>query len=130
MENEWTSPESLELGTSINARVLYVLPNLTTPYLTLQSNLVPLMDFRNTNYRMKYLGTKQMVRVFKVQKRGITVRFEDDGSKGIIPVNHIGDDSLLTVEDISKKFKEGSVHECRVIQHSPLERMYLCSFRK
>ncbi|CAL8133153.1 unnamed protein product [Orchesella dallaii] len=128
MSERWTSPETLEIGSTVPARVLYTLPNLTSPYLTLQTDLLPLAQTGDRTDSKK-LGAKLEVRVVRIEKRGIIVRFEDD-DKGIIPINHIGNEALLTSDDISKKYKKHSTHPCRVLQYSPVERMYLCSFKK
>ncbi|ODM92797.1 Protein RRP5 [Orchesella cincta] len=121
-------PGDLGGGSTVPARILYTLPNLTSPYLTLQADLLPLAQSGDRTDLNK-LGAKLEVRIVRTEKRGVIVRFADE-EKGIIPINHIGNEALLTSDDISKKFKKNSVHPCRVLQYSPIERMYLCTFRK
>ncbi|CAL8079680.1 unnamed protein product [Orchesella dallaii] len=128
MSERWTSPETLEIGSKVPARVLYILPKLTSPCLTLQTELVPLAQTGDRTDTKK-LGAKLEVRVVRIEKRGVIVRFEDD-DKGIITINHIGNEVFLTTDDISKKYEKDSTHPCRVLQYSPVERMYLCSFKK
>ncbi|ODM92352.1 Protein RRP5 [Orchesella cincta] len=128
LSDRWASPETLEVGSTVPARILYTLPNLTSPYLTLQADLLPLAQSGDRTDLNK-LGAKLEVRIVRTEKRGLIVRFADE-EKGIIPINHIGNEALLTSDDISKKFKKNSVHPCRVLQYSPIERMYLCTFRK
>ncbi|CAL8078422.1 unnamed protein product [Orchesella dallaii] len=130
MSESWTSPETLEIGSTVPARVLYILPNLTSPYLTLQTDLLPLAQTGDRT-DFKKLGAKLEVTVVGIEKRGVIVRFEDD-DKGLIPINHIGHETLLRVKfkDISKKYPKNSTHPCRVLQYIPVERMYLCSFKK
>ncbi|CAL8078475.1 unnamed protein product [Orchesella dallaii] len=130
MSERWTTPETLEIGSTVPARVFYILPNLTSPYLTLQTDLLPLAQTADRT-DFKKLGAKLEVTVVRIEKRGVIVRFEDD-DKGIIPINQIGNQDLLKVKlkDISEKYKKNSTHPCRVLQYMHVERMYLCSFKK
>jgi ribosomal protein S1 len=74
------------------------------------------------------LGEKAKVKVARIEKRGIIIRFES-GERGIVSSTRCSDDASLTDEDIAQKFKIGSSHECRVLQYSSLDNMYIASFQ-
>lgn len=128
MNGEWQTPDSLEVGATMSARILYILPNLTTPYLTMQGDVVPLAPTRDRADRSR-LGSKEKVRVIRTERRGVIVRLEEGSGKGIIPVGHLHE-SVVQEKDISMKYKLGSVIECRVIQYNAFDRFYICSLKE
>lgn len=127
MNEPWTLPGTVQIGATVFPRVLYLLPNVFTPYLTLQSKVFA-QNNKVTNLAVT-LGEKATVKVQRIEKRGIIIKLPS-GDRGIVSSTRCSDDATFTDEDISQKFKVGSSHECRILEYSSMDNMYIASFQQ
>lgn len=131
MQNTWARPENgYPVGETISARLLYTLPNGTTPYLTLHP-LCPYVKHSGDEIKSvgAIVGSVQEVKVVRLEKRGIIFKVGKD-EKGIVPIQRASDDLSFTEEDVLKHFPANTVHPCRIFQYSMIDRLYIGSFQK
>ncbi|CAG7838577.1 unnamed protein product [Allacma fusca] len=123
----WTSPTTYEISSSLTARILYVLPNGSNPYLSLQPNLYP-HNIQKKDDRIT-LGTNQEVKVVRIDKTGVIIRFEK-GQKGLVSLRRCSDDASCTIEELKKQFSVGSSHTCKVLEFNNMDTVYIASFKQ
>jgi len=130
MSDPWTLPGTIEISATVFPKVLYLLPNVNTPYLSLQAKLISQSHKKSTGLPLALkLGEKATVKVQRIEKRGIIVKF-DSGDRGIVTMARCSDDATTKSEDIDKKFPIGSKHECRVLEYGAVDNMYIASFQE
>lgn len=129
LTDEWTTPSTFTPAQDVKCRVLFVNPQLNTPYVTLQNDVTPLRSILKTP-DSTLLGAMQQATVVAISNRGIIVRLKVNQKKGLIPLASLGDGLFTSKQDIEKKFRLRSEVECRVVKYSPFEQMYICSRKK
>ncbi|XP_023288402.1 protein RRP5 homolog [Orussus abietinus] len=109
---------SFSKGTEVCGTLLYVLPILKISYFTLlpkekEKELLTIGDI--------FEEAKVIFRM----NNGIFMSFPK-GHRAFIPVHKTG----INLERIESVFKLGSVHKCRILRYSWMDRVYLCSTEK
>lgn len=127
IKHEWADTSTVQVPSEHRATVLYVLPNITTPYFTMQTDLCPFRSVINEDVSKR--GALVSARVQKVTSRGLLIHLTESNQRGLVTINHLGE-NFASKEDMAKKFKPKSGIECRVVSFSPFERMFICSLRK
>lgn len=124
------TPSSFKPTDDVSARVLFINPTLTTPYLTLNTQLVPTHNVFSKEDR-KLAKTIKKVRLVRIEARGVIVQILEDDSKGFLSTSRLDKDpAFVNVPMMEELFKGKPTFRCFIMNYSPIENMYLCSLNK
>ena len=116
-----------EKGSSLKAIVLYTVPMVNAIYLSVKSSLVDPTE--NTDKEVLNIGCISEAIVVESTTAGLFVNLGKK-FKGFIPVRHLHDNPEAVVDDIREFFPVKSRKRCRVISHSCLDDVYICTLKK
>ena len=111
------------------AIVLYTIPLVNAVYLSLKPALVdPEKAARNAETLLALGAIIDKAVVLESTTAGLFVQLNKD-AKGFIPLRHLSD-KLDVMEDIQSLHPVKSRKRCRILQHSPLDDVYICTMKK
>lgn len=111
------------------AVVLYTVPLVNAVYLSLKPSLVDPETIAASSQEPLALGTIiDNATVLESTTAGLFVQL-NKGAKGFIPLRHLSD-KLDVLDDVKALHPAKSRKRCRILQHSSLDDVYICTMKK
>uniref|UniRef100_A0A1B0GJY3 rRNA biogenesis protein RRP5 n=1 Tax=Lutzomyia longipalpis TaxID=7200 RepID=A0A1B0GJY3_LUTLO len=113
--------EDFEIGSEIEAKVLYVMPLTKFVYLTLNS-------FVTLEHRIPYGVIMKNVEILGKSQSGILLKLSDS-AKGLITYSHmrVGIHTNVDEDELSKKYTQPKLSILRVMDYNPVDDVYICT---
>ena len=117
---------SFEKSSNYTAVVLYTLPLVNAVYLSLKSTL--LNPKKTGDKEVEIVGKIFDAIITESTSAGLFVQLSKK-IKGFVPLRHLSDNQDV-FEDIKSLFPHKSHKRCRVLSHSSLDDIYICTLKK
>jgi rRNA biogenesis protein RRP5 len=123
-----TDPDSLDEGSILTVRLLYVLPTVNTIYFSEKTHLAFGMKPENPFLTLTTGTAVRNAEVIRSDPQGIIVKLNDTETGFVSPrqVSETGENP----KELNKKHPVGSTVSCRIIQFDFCEQMFVCSMQK
>ena len=120
--------ESVEEGSAMTLRVLYVVPTLNAVYLSAKKHLAFGSALENPFVAISIGALLKKVEVLRSGPEGLRLKLNDTEVGFVVP-RQISD-AGISPKEIRAKYPAGSSVNCRAIQFDFCEQSFVCSMRK